>query len=97
MDKEKENLRLSRHDIVKSSMLFALHFLIMLAVVAVMLFRDKLGGIGEMMQHNAANYLYMIFCLMLLLVITYFYFYTENDKILQSGKTITLIFCVLDF
>ena len=97
MNKEKENLRLSRHDIFKSAMLFVLHFLIMLFVVATMLFRDKLGMIGTMMKANAANYMYMVFCLMLLLVITYFYFYTENDKILQSGKTITLIFCVLDF
>jgi putative nucleotidyltransferase with HDIG domain len=97
MKKDKEILRLSRQDIVKSSLLFALHFLIMLSVVASVLFGSKLGMIGEMIQKNGANYLYMIFCMLLLLIITYFYFLTENDKILQSGKTITLIFCVLDF
>ena len=61
-----------------------------------MLFGDKLGTIGLMLKENGANYLYMVFCLLLLLVITYFYFLTENAKVLQSGKTITLIFCVLD-
>lgn len=96
MKKDKELLQFSKQDMVKSSLLFALHFIILLLVVALVLFGDKLGMIGEMVKVNGANYLYMIFCLLLLLVITYFYFLTENDKILRSGKTITLIFCVLD-
>lgn len=96
MKKEKETERLSKHEIVKSSLLFVLHFLILVLIVACMLFGNKLGTIGVMLKENAANYLYMLFCLLLLLVITYFYFMTENTEVLKSGKTITLIFSVLD-
>lgn len=96
MKTEREVTRLSRYEKTKSAMLFALHFVILLFFVACTLFGDKLGSIGEMLKQNGANYLYMVFCLLLLLVITYFYFLTENAKILKSGKMITLIFCALD-
>ncbi|MBR2341314.1 MAG: HDIG domain-containing protein [Clostridia bacterium] len=95
MKREREAIRLSQNEIVKSSMLFVLHFVILLILVACVLFGDKLGSIGEMLKVNGANYLYMVFCLILLFVISYFYFLTENAKVLKSGKTITLIFCAL--
>ena len=96
MKKEREVESLTKNELVKSAMLFVLHFVILVILVACMLFGDKLGTIGVMLKENAANYLYMLFCLLLLLVITYFYFLTENSEVLKSGKTITLIFCVLD-
>ena len=95
MKKEKEVASLSKNEIFKSSMLFVLHFVILVLIVACVLFGDKIGTISEMLKENGANYLYMVFCLMLLLVITYFYFFTENTKVLKSGKTISLIFCSL--
>ena len=95
MKKEKEVASLSKNEIVKSSMLFVLHFVILVFLVACVLFGDKIGVISEMLKENGANYLYMVFCLLLLLVITYFYFFTENAKVLKSGKTISLIFCSL--
>ena len=96
MKKEKEIEILTKNEIVKSATLFVVHYLLLVLLVACMLFGDKLGTIGVMLKANAANYLYMLFCLLLLIVITYFYFLTENPNVLKSGKTITLIFSVLD-
>lgn len=96
MIKEKEDRRLSKNEYVKSVFLFILHLAIMLVIVAVLLFGGKLGTIGETLKSNAANYLYMLFCLILLTVILYLYFLFENPSVLASGKTITLLFTIID-
>ena len=90
MRKEKEDRKLSKNEYVKSILLFFLHLVVLVAIVAVLLFGDKLGTIGVTLKNNAANYLYMLFCLILLTGILYVYFLFENPSILTSGKTITL-------
>ena len=80
---------LTKGEILKSVFLFVLHGAILLAIVAVLLFGDKLGSIGETFAHNAANYLYMLFCIVLVVGILYFYFLFENRNVLASGKNIT--------
>ncbi|MBQ7369438.1 MAG: HDIG domain-containing protein [Clostridia bacterium] len=96
MRKEKEDRKLSKNEYVKSILLFFLHLVVLVAIVAVLLFGDKLGTIGVTLKNNAANYLYMLFCLILLTGILYVYFLFENPSILTSGKTITLLFTVMD-
>ena len=83
---------LTKGEMLRSVFLFVLHGVILLAIVAVLLFGDKLGSIGETFAQNAANYLYMLFCIVLVVGILYFYFLFENRSVLASGKNITLIF-----
>ena len=87
---------LTKGEMLRSVFLFVLHGVILLAIVAVLLFGDKLGSIGETFAQNAANYLYMLFCIVLVVGILYFYFLFENRSVLASGKNITLIFTALD-
>ncbi len=96
MVREKEERELSKREITKSALLFCLHWVIEVAIVAVLLFGDKLGVIVETFENNAANYLYMLFCLLLLAGILYFYFLFENKSVLASGRSITLMFTALD-
>ncbi|MBQ8291625.1 MAG: HD domain-containing protein [Clostridia bacterium] len=82
---------------LKSSLLFALHFLIFIGIAAVLLFWGRrFGGLGVYLKEQGANYLYALFCIFLLFVVSYCYFYFENKQILSSGKNIALIFCILD-
>ena len=86
----------TKRDTLKSSMLFLLHFVIMIAIAAVLLLSNKMSNIGEYMKEKGAGYLYALFCLFLLVLITYLYFIFENKSILLSGKQTSLVFAVLD-
>ena len=96
MNIKREDRELTKNEITKSAFIFVLHWIIELIIIAVLLFGDKLGSIGETVKNNAANYVYMTFCLLLLSGILYFYFLFENKSVLISGKSITMIFTVLD-
>ena len=76
---------------------FLLHFIIYTVIAATLLLGNRLSNLGEYMSEQGANYLYAIFCTMLLFIITYFYFFFENKDMLMSGKNIGLLFIVLDF
>ena len=59
----------TKRDTLKSSMLFLLHFVIMIAIAAVLLLGNKMSNIGEYMKQKGAGYLYALFCLFLLVLI----------------------------
>ncbi|MBQ8308787.1 MAG: HDIG domain-containing protein [Clostridia bacterium] len=86
----------TKRDALKSSLLFFLHCIIFLCIAAVLLLVDRLPDVFGFVSENGANYLYAVFCIFLLFVITYFYFFFENRDILRSGKSIALVFTVLD-
>ncbi|MBR2374926.1 MAG: HD domain-containing protein [Clostridia bacterium] len=87
----------TKSTMMKSALLFLTHFILLIAIIAGLLFGDKLfGGLREYMQEYGADYLYALFCLFLLTAITYFYFLFENRDVLASGKNIALLFAVLD-
>ena len=86
----------TRRDAMNSSLLFLLHFFILVCVAAVLLLMDNLETVETHMKERGADYLYALFCSMLLIGIMYFYFLFENKKMLSSGKNISLIFAVLD-
>ena len=48
------------------------------------------------MKTHGINYVFGLFCVLMLTFITYLYFLFENRKMLESGKNITLIFFALD-
>ena len=81
---------------LQSVLRLLLHFAIYILIVFVLLFGKKMSYLGEYFKAEGANYLYAGFCTLLLFGITYFYFLFENKEILMSGKTIALIFTVLD-
>ena len=86
----------TKQEVLKSSFLYLLHFLIYLGIAAILLFADKWSDLGNFLSQNGSNYLYAIFCTFLLFVITYLYFFFENRTMLESGKNIALVFIVLD-
>ncbi|MBO7297611.1 MAG: HDIG domain-containing protein [Clostridia bacterium] len=81
---------------LKSALWFLLHFAIYILIVFALLFGKNMSYLSEYFKTEGANYLYAGFCTLLLFGITYFYFLFENKEILMSGKTIALIFTVLD-
>ena len=86
----------TKREALKSSFLYLLHFLIYLGIAALLLFSERWSDLGNFLSQNGSNYLYAIFCTFLLFVITYLYFYFENRTLLESGKSIALVFIVLD-
>ncbi len=86
----------TKREALKSSFLYLLHFLIYLGIAALLLFSERWSDLGNFLSKNGSNYLYAIFCTFLLFVITYLYFFFENRKLLESGKSIALVFIVLD-
>ena len=81
---------------VKSILLFFVHFAVLVAIMAALLLGAQMGHIAEHMREFGANYLYSLFCVMLLVLITYMYFFFEDKRVLSTGKNIALIFVVLD-
>ena len=88
----------TKSDILKSALLFTLHVCIFILVVAGMLlwFASEWSGISEAFHERGANYLYALFCVVLLFIIAYFYFFFEDREVLQKGKLTALVFTVLD-
>ena len=80
----------------KSVAWFFLHFIIYLILAALFIVGDKLADLGTVMKEQGGNYLYAVICTALLILITYFYFFFENRKILTSGKSISMIFMIID-
>ncbi len=83
-------------DTLKSSTLFLLHFLVFTVIAGGMVLASEFSNLGEYMKGNGANYLYALFSVFLIIFITYFYFFFENRTLLTSGKSITMLFCILD-
>ncbi len=86
----------TKQDTFKSIMLFLLQFLLMVGILSVLLFGDKLSDLGTMFKDNAANYLYATCCILMLLLIMCFYFMFENKEMIASAKNIALLFTILD-
>lgn len=86
----------TRKEVVKSVLLFALDFFVILFIVGILLLADKLGNFSQTLKDNRTNYLYIVFCIFLLVGIMYFYFFFENRQMLTTGRNIALVFTVLD-
>lgn len=80
----------------KSVSFFCLHLFLLLACELIVLVWDKAGEFTSTFKVNRANYMYIGFCTMLLVWIMYLYFFFENRELLKEGRTITLIFAVLE-
>ena len=62
----------TKKEIVKSSLLFVLHLVILIFIAAILLLGDKFDRFSQTIKENRTNYLYMTFCIFLLVLITYF-------------------------
>lgn len=87
----------TKKEAVKSVLLFTLNFLILVLIVGILLLWNSFGNFSQTFRENRANYLYIMFCTLLLVWILYFYFFFENRRMLTDGKNIALVFSVLDF
>ena len=83
----------TKQNFFKSLAFFFVHFLLLIIIIASLLL-TKNWGVHS--RDDAANYLYALFCILLLTVIMYLYFLFENKTMLATGKNITLLFIVLD-
>ena len=81
---------------VKSICLFFMHFVLLVSIMAACILGSQLNDFVEHMRQFGANYLYALFCVMLLVIITYMYFFFEDKRVLSTGQNIALIFVVLD-
>ncbi len=81
---------------LKSVLWYFMHFVIFIVAAALLLLWDKLPNLKENLSQEGANYLYVLFCAMLLFIIMYLYFFFENREMLINGKKIALLFTVLD-
>ena len=86
----------TKKEVVKSVLLFMLNFFVMILIVGALLLGNKMGSFSETIKANRTNYLYIVFCILLLVWILYFYFFFEDRRMLTSGRSIALAFTVLD-
>ena len=86
----------TNQDLFKSITLFFLNFVILVAISAGLLLWKELNNLGTHMREYGANYLYALFCIMLLILITYLYYFFEDKSMLASGKNVALLFTLLD-
>ncbi len=87
---------LSRKQLMASILLFFVHFVILVAIMAGLLLWREWDHLAAHMKQFGASYLYALFCVLLLIVIMYLYFFFEDRRMLSTGKNIALMFTVLD-
>ena len=80
----------------KSAFFFVLHFILLIAIIGVMLFWGKFETLEGEMADRGADYLYTLFCIFLMVIIMYMYFFFEGRHVLAEGKSIGLLFTILD-
>ena len=86
----------SRKQFLASILLFFVHFVILIGIMAGLLLWKEWGHLAAYMKQFGASYLYALFCVLLLIVIMYLYFFFEERTILSTGKNIALMFTMLD-
>ena len=86
----------SRQKTFKSILLFFVHFVILIGIMAALLLGAQVRNLSNHMREFGASYLYALFCVFLLVVIMYLYFAFEDKRVLSTGKNIALLFMVLD-
>ncbi len=86
----------TKQDLLKSILLFFVHFLVLILLVAAFVLGSHIKDFIEHLKNFGANYLYALFCVLLLVVIMYLYYFFEEREILLSAKKITLVFTLLD-
>ena len=86
----------TKNTAAKSIVLFVVHFVVMVLVSMILLLWDKFHILVDEMNANGADYLYMVFGLLMLTIVMYIYFFFESRQTLTSGKSISLIFTVLN-
>lgn len=86
----------TRKKAAKSALLFTLHFFLLVGMVFLLMLWDTSWRLYDSIKENGNNYLYMLFCIFLLVLITYFYYFFESRDTLMSGRSIALVFAVLD-
>jgi len=83
----------------KSIFLFFVHFLILISIMAATVFWEYLGDRGALealLREHGADYIYALFCTVMLVLIMYLYFFFEARKLLSTNKNIALLFAVLE-
>ncbi len=96
MEKKEFTYEWTKANTLKSVLWYLLHYVIFVVAAALLLIGDKLPNLKENLVQEGANYLYALFCALLLFIITYLYFFFENREMLVNGKKIALLFTVLD-
>ena len=86
----------TKKDFGKSIALFFMHFIILTLIAGGVLLGGKLSQLGSYMQEHGADYLYALFCVLLIVTIMYLYFLFEDKEMISNGKNIALLFTVLD-
>ena len=86
----------TKQNTFKSILLFFVHFVVLVLVMAGLILGTQLNNFAEHMRQFGASYLYALFCVLLLVVIMYLYFMFEDKRMLSTAKNIALLFTVLD-
>ena len=86
----------TKKDVGRSIGFFFLHFFIFIILAGLVLLGGKMSDLGSYMKEKGADYLYALFCILLVVTIAYCYFFFEDREMLSNGKNIALIFTVLD-
>ena len=86
----------TKQDTLKSGFLFFMHFIILALICGVLVLWNQRNNLIQHFQTVGANYIYALFCAMMLVFIMYLYFFFENKNTLSTGKNIALVFAILE-
>jgi putative nucleotidyltransferase with HDIG domain len=89
-------IKWTANNAAKSIVLFVVHFIVLVLISLFLLLKDKLNVLADEMNEHGADYLYMVFCLLMLTILMYAYFFFESKETLASAKTVSLVFTLLD-
>ena len=88
MEKKEFVYEWTKKHTLKSVLWYLLHYVIFVVVAALILIGDKLPNLKENLTEEGANYLYAIFCTLLLFIITYLYFFFENREMPNEDRLV---------
>ena len=81
---------------IKSILAFIGHWIVLVGVIALVLFLQNRDEFLSTFKANRMNYLYILFCSVLISAIMYAYFFFEDREVLADGSCIALVFTAID-
>ena len=88
-------VQIKRSRLVRSALLFAVCYLVLLAVVFLMIVVNDTDGWAGYLTSHAADVVTLCVCAFLLFFIVYYYYYFEDREFLVKGRNVALVFSLV--
>ena len=86
----------TKKTVLKSILILVINIAVCVGIMTMLFMWDEKRFSLSAIRENFGNYSYVVLCMLLLSITLYFYFLFEKKRVLENGKTLTMVFCILE-